>query len=223
MRMVGARPLPAGKGGFKGGSPGIPIEVSGTVPAQRRLFERDLDLRRWGQRTPPVAPLAVERERRLSMRVGIETQGAPQPAGSRDRDLVEFDRERVTIPSDRAGADRQVRLRSSNRIPAALGQSPEPGPWAIERNIQSTVIERICWPTTAGPGVIRREHAADKGDQGDAVPPVVAQGIDIPPRVAVRRDGCVETMSGTRLAATKRPDSAAIGTPGPGCTLPPAR
>ncbi len=222
-RMFGARPLPAGKSGFKRGGPGIPIEVSGTAPAQCRLYERDLDLRRCGERTPPVPPLAIESERRPRKRVGIETQPALHPSGSRDRDLVEFDCERITVPRDRACADRQVRLRSVYRIAAALGQSPAPGPTAVERNIQSTVIERICRPTASSPGVIRRKHAADKGDQGDAVPPVVAQGIDIPPRVAVRRDGCVETMSETRLAATKRPDNAAIGTPGPGCTLPPAK
>ena len=51
---------------------------------------------------------------------------------------------------------------------------------------------------------------------------IVAQGIDIPPEITTRRDFLVKPRSAISVAAANRPDMAAIGTPGPGCTLPPA-
>jgi hypothetical protein len=53
--------------------------------------------------------------------------------------------------------------------------------------------------------------------------PVVAEGVDIPPEVAPGRDRLVEPRLAITAAAASCPDIAAIGTPGPGCTLPPAR
>src|SRR5690606_20998761 len=44
----------------------------------------------------------------------------------------------------------------------------------------------------------------------------------VPPAVAARRDHPVEARSAHAVAAAKRPLSVAIGTPAPGCTLPPA-
>ena len=76
-------------------------------------------------------------------------------------------------------------------------------------------------PPAPGPVVIRREDASEKRDDGDAVLAIVAQRVDIPPRIATRRDGPAEVRSATSADAASRPDSAAIGTPAPGCTLPP--
>jgi hypothetical protein len=55
------------------------------------------------------------------------------------------------------------------------------------------------------------------------VPAVVAEGVDIPPEITTRRDRLVEARCPSSVSAASRPDIAAIGTPGPGCTLPPAR
>ena len=73
------------------------------------------------------------------------------------------------------------------------------------------------------PGVIGREHTAHEGDDRQAELPVVAEGVDIPPEITTRRDNLVKPRSAISVAAAKRPDMAAMGTPGPGCTLPPAR
>jgi hypothetical protein len=53
--------------------------------------------------------------------------------------------------------------------------------------------------------------------------PVVAEGVDVPPEITTLCDRLVESRCAISVAAAKRPDMAAIGTPGPGCTLPPAR
>ena len=71
--------------------------------------------------------------------------------------------------------------------------------------------------------VVGRKYAADEGDQGQSMLPVIAECVDVPPGVAVRRDGRVKARSVHSAAAASRPDKAAIGTPGPGCVLPPAR
>ena len=52
---------------------------------------------------------------------------------------------------------------------------------------------------------------------------VVTQCVKVPPEVAARGDNLVKPRLAIRAAAARRPDMAAIGTPGPGCTLPPAR
>ena len=90
----------------------------------------------------------------------------------------------------------------------------------VEGDVDGAVVERVA---TAGPGVVGREHAAQHGDDGKAMATVVAQRVDVPPEVAARRDRPVEPRSASSAAAAIRPERAVIGTPGPGCTLPPAR
>jgi hypothetical protein len=69
----------------------------------------------------------------------------------------------------------------------------------------------------------RREHRADEDDQRERVLAVVAERIDVPPRVAATRDRVVEARSAESACAASFPLNAAIGTPAPGWTLPPAR
>lgn len=88
--------------------------------------------------------------------------------------------------------------------------------FAIERDVQRAMIERVTTAEAAGKRVVGREDAADESDQRDALLAVVAQRVNVPPRIAVVRNGAVEARSAIRLAAAIRPDSAAIGTPGPG-------
>ena len=51
----------------------------------------------------------------------------------------------------------------------------------------------------------------------------IAQCVKIPPEVATRWDRLIETRCAIVAAAASLPDIAAMGTPGPGCTLPPAK
>jgi hypothetical protein len=84
--------------------------------------------------------------------------------------------------------------------------------------------ERVRKPAAAPTeGVVGREDTAQEGDQRNAVLAVLTQRIDIPPDIAVQRDLAVESRSAISADAASRPESAAIGTPGPGWVLPPAR
>ena len=85
------------------------------------------------------------------------------------------------------------------------------------------MLARIALAARERAPVVGREHAADERDQGQAVPAVVGEGVDVPPEIATARDRLVESRLAISAAAASRPDIAAIGTPGPGCTLPPAR
>ena len=153
-------------------------------------------------------------------RGGMDTNLAPKAGWDRGGDLVDTDDEHVAVPMQGAGTDLQMRGTTVDGGP--LGHGPAPGP-AVQRDVEGAVAERIAGAEAARPGVIGREHAADEGDQRDAVLAVVADGIDIPPDIALVRDGRVETWSAITADAANRPDRAAIGTPAPGCVPPPAR
>lgn len=94
---------------------------------------------------------------------------------------------------------------------------------AVKRDIDGAVLLRIGRALAQGARIIRREDAADEGDDDEAEAPVIAQGVDIPPAIAARRNRGIEARSAIRLEAASEPDSAAIGTPGPGWMLPPQR
>jgi len=87
---------------------------------------------------------------------------------------------------------------------------------AIYGDVDRAMVERIGGTAAPGQSVIGRKYAANEGDDGDAVLSIVTQRVDIPPSIAVLGDWLIEPRSAIRLAAAERPDSAAIGTPGPG-------
>jgi hypothetical protein len=80
-----------------------------------------------------------------------------------------------------------------------------------------------CHVFFAGAGVVWREHAANKSDDGQPMLAVITGGVDVPPAIAIRRYRRVEVRSSRIAAAARMPAKAAMGTPGPGCVLPPAR
>jgi hypothetical protein len=90
----------------------------------------------------------------------------------------------------------------------------------VKRNIERTMVCRII---AAAPRVIRREDTADKSYDGDAILLAVADSVYVPPTVATWCDRLIEAKSVSTECAASRPESAAIGTPGPGWTLPPVR
>lgn len=98
--------------------------------------------------------------------------------------------------------------------------------FAIQRDVEGAMGNGVglsAWSRTAARCVVRRKHAADKGDDRDAVLAVCAQRVEVPPGIAAMRDRDVEARSAKRLRAALRPDNVAIGTPAPGCVLPPHR
>jgi hypothetical protein len=137
--------------------------------------------------------------------------------------LVDVDRQALAVPMELTGPDEKVSGCAGAVAGASLGHAPSPGRPTVQRHIERAVVHRIGRATAAGPGVVGREDTAHEGDQRQTMGAIVAQGIDIPPEVATGCKRLVKAGLAIRAAAASRPDSAAIGTPGPGCTLPPAR
>ena len=114
--------------------------------------------------------------------------------------------------------------RAADGAARPLRHRPAIAALAIDRDIDGAMIERIGRALAPREGVVGREHAADEGDDGDAVlrrRRSARRHTTTHSRLA--RTSLDEVRSAIRLAAADRPDSAAIGTPGPGCVLPPAR
>ncbi len=188
-----------------------------------RVLERYLDAGAGGDRPPYMVAVRVEREGLAVNRRWNHAHRTADAAGDRNRDLIEADGERRAIPVKPAGADGKSVRAAGHGAARPLRHGPAGAAVAVDRDIDGAMVERIGRAAAARKGVIGREHAADEGDDGDAIFAVVAQRVDIPPSIAVFGDWTIEPKSAIRLAAAERPDSAAIGTPGPGCVLPPAR
>lgn len=165
----------------------------------------------------------VEREGPSGEHLRVDADDAANSRRCWRRHLVEPDREGVAIPGEQAWPDGQRGRRSADVAAPALGHGPTFSIPAVERDVHRAVVERIAFPMCARPGVIGREHAADEGDDCEAVLSVTAQRVDIPPRITAGRDVLIESKSARTAAAANWPEIAAIGTPGPGCVLPPAR
>lgn len=138
--------------------------------------------------------------------------GAPKEHGYRRRSLVNPTTQNPSIPRDLVCAKRERVGPTAHGVMWILGERPSAKAATVESHIHRTMI--------VGPVAIAkvkwREHATQERNEGDGVAPIIAQSIDVPPRVATRSDRRVEDRSCSRLAAARRPERAAIGTPGPG-------
>lgn len=151
--------------------------------------------------------------------LGRDPDPPPDPLCVRGRDLVDVDDQIRAIPMHLAGAYLERVRRLTHRRPPPLSHRPAPA-LAVERHVDAGMVQRIAPPRPAVPGGKDRAYEPDDRDTAGAV---VGEPVDIPPGVAVRRDFDVEARSALIAAAASRPERAAIGTPGPGCTPPPAR
>jgi hypothetical protein len=84
---------------------------------------------------------------------------------------------------------------------------------AVESDVDGAVVERA---PPSGPSIVRGKDAADEGDDSQRVLSVIADRVYVPPGIAARIDLLVEPRSWRILSAASRPESAAIGAPGPG-------
>ncbi len=103
---------------------------------------------------------------------------------------------------------------------SVMAQRP-PGPYSATLTAQKA--GGVGGTRAAAPRIVGREDRADEDDDDEAVAAVIAQRVDIPPGIAVLRDVEREVRSAITADAASRPEVAAIGTPAPGWTLPPAR
>jgi hypothetical protein len=153
----------------------------------------------------------------------VPPESRPGPAPEAGARHVEGNRETV-------GGRVQGRGAEGERIAATVGDEPlvhHPGPafGTRERHVQGTERQRIGLPGGAGAGrrVGRREDAADEGDHGQRRAAVVRDDVGVEPEVPVVRGRQVEGRSAQSASAARCPLAVAIGSPAPGCTVPPAR
>jgi hypothetical protein len=105
-----------------------------------------------------------------------------------------------------------------NALTAPLGHGPTLTAFAIQSHIEGAEILRIRKTTLEAPSqrVEKKKNASHKSDDGQTIVAVITQRIDIPPEITTRGDCLVKPRSSSSVAAARRPDMAAIGTPGPG-------
>ena len=133
-------------------------------------------------------------------------------------DLIDVDNQFLAIPLQTARSNLEVVCTAMYTLTAALGHGPTLTAFAIQSDIQSAKIFWICNTTlkASSQRVVRRKNASHKSDDGQTIIAVITQRIDIPPEITTRGDCLVKPRSSISVAAAKRPDMAAIGTPGPG-------
>ena len=149
---------------------------------------------------------------------------AAHPHWDRHIDFVKVDRQRLAVPLQAARANAALVCAPRQLAAATFGHGPALAGLSVQSHIDGAVVFRVSHAAISGacPSIVGRKHTAHKGDDGQAILPVIAQRVDIPPEITTRRDDLVKPRSAINVAAAKRPDMAAMGTPGPGCTLPPA-
>lgn len=110
------------------------------------------------------------------------------------------------------------------RLPS-FGHRPEMTWRTVKGHVHCAIVFGVdlLALTLKSPSVIRRKDTADKSNDAQRILAVVAQGVYVPPKVAASRYGLVEPRYAITVSAANRPERAAMGTPGPGWTLPPAR
>ena len=115
-------------------------------------------------------------------------------------------------------ADGKELRRARESAAVVLGEDPLGGASeAVKSGVQGEVSPGITRVT----GVVRREDGADEADDRQAVMSAVTEAVEVPPGVAPGREDEVTPRSSQMIFSAMRADSATIGTPAPGCALPP--
>ena len=220
-----ARPVPIVKAGFERLLAEVRIEIAAARPAHAGVTHFDFDARARRDRMPAMLARRIEVKAGGANHFGVDADLPAHRIGERGGGLGDIDHQRFAVPMQRTGPDREMIGIAADAAARAFGHRPRLAARAGHRHIDRAVILRRV-PTAQL--VIGREDAADKGDDREPVAPAigsrgVAKGVDIPPGIAVRVDLYVEPRSLSRISTARPPLSAAIGTPAPGCVLPPAQ
>ena len=223
--QMGARPMPVVETGLERFLAEIRIEIAAAGPADAGVMHIHFDAGARRNRVPAMPPGGIEVKPRRADQLGIDAHLPAHRIGDRGGCLGDIDHQRFAVPMQRARPDRQMVGVARNRAARTFGHRPGGAARAGHRHVDRAVVFRRVPPAQL---VIGREDAADKGDDREPIAPAigsrgVAEGVDIPPGIAVRVDLYVEPRSLSRISTARPPLSAAIGTPAPGCVLPPAQ
>ena len=195
-----------------------------TAPTELGVVHLHLHTRARCNGSPAVQALVVKRCDKVTKPFWPHFDTASNAHWQRHIDFIDVDGECLSIPVQTAGANVEMLRTARNMRAASLCHGPSFTAFAIQRHIQRAMVFWIGKAASAAACqcIVGRKNTAYKGNDGEAVLAVVAERVDIPPEITTRRDDLVKPRSAISVAAAKRPDMAAIGTPGPGCTLPPA-
>lgn len=170
-----------------------------------------------------MKPAGIEPHGMIADRRWLQAHPPPQAGRERHRHLVDIDDEGAILPAHLARPNREANRAAGDGCLPALRHAPAVPALAVKGDVERTVILWVGRSLAPGSGVIGREHAPHETDDGQPMAAIVTQAIEVPPAIATRRNLGIEALRAMRLSAARRPESAAIGTPGPGCALPPAR
>ena len=227
VRAVGAAPVPAHETVFQRDIALIAVQISESLPAQRWIFKVHFDAGAGCDRCPPVQARCVQMPDRGRECAWEEADRPPHPPWQGHGSFIDPDLESRAIPVQTARADRQSMGIAFHLVAPALGHRPAcrriPDRGSVQGQVHRAEVQRIALAASPGTKVIRRKNTSQQGDTGQAVTAIVAQGVDVPPSIAIGRDRRIEPRSAMRLCAASRPDWVDIAIPGPGCVLPPAR
>ena len=147
-----------------------------TTPTETGVVHFNFDARAGRNGPPAMQALVVEWRDKMAKPFRPDCDSAAHAHGDRHIDFINVNGERLTIPVQTAGANLVMRCVARNMGSASFCHGPALAAFAIKRHIQSTMVFRIGNTTFAAscPGVIRREHTAHKGNDGEAVFTVVA-------------------------------------------------
>ncbi len=208
-----ARPMPGGEILSQRAISIIRIKISPPRPRKRWVPEIHLNpcLRR--NRPPSMPPRCIQ-HKALRLNCSRRQFDRPaQPPRNRRANFFHLRNQTPAVPTQRAWPNLQQIRRPPNRPASPLRHSPARRR-TIQRNIHRAKIFRLS--RRFRPRIIRRKHAADKGNQRHRVLSIIAYRIDIPPGISTRNDVPAEPKSVSSRVAARRPEIAAIGSPGPG-------
>lgn len=213
-----ARPVPALKGPMDGLIAFVGVEVPVPLPTGSAIINLDFHARTGRQRPPPMQAPLIQVSAEESEGTGMDPYPPTKPPGQGTFALVEVELKPLPVPTQRTGPDREFGGRAAQGLSTPLGHGPAVPAGAIQRHVDADVVLWVNGhtPSLEGARVIGRKDAADERDQREGGAPVVAQSVDIPPRVPVLGDRDVEANWSSTLDAASRPEIAAIGTPAPG-------
>jgi hypothetical protein len=191
------------------------VEISVAAPVQSWILHVDFDMRVWCDWAPAVAAFAIQMKALVEQTAGRDRYASTQPLRQWRSNFVDINHKLTVAPLQYAWTYRERILRAVYLRRVALGHGPA-ARRAIERHIDRAMLLRVCVALASRPFVVGRENAADECDDCQPLLAVIAERVDVPPCVAIAYDGYREIRSCRTHVAAAHPESAAIGTPGPG-------
>ena len=137
------RPLPIGETLFQWRIAAVHVEIAIALPAHMRAIECHLDARARRDGPPRVIAIFVEREGVSRDRSGNDAHRAANASGNGDRDLIDADRQRFTIPGKAARADGEGIGGTIDGAARALGHCPAFAAPAIYGDIDGAVVQWV--------------------------------------------------------------------------------